>query len=62
MACYLLESSSTIKPKVGSFKSVNGVKPIAGLTETDDHTRQRRVLNPTFSENALKEQEFILQK
>lgn len=49
------------KPELGSFKSVNGVRPIAGLTNTDDHTRQRRILSPAFSDRALKGQEYILQ-
>ena len=42
------------KPEVGSFKSANGVKLIAGLTNTDDHTRQRQILNPTFSDRAVR--------
>ena len=49
------------KPELGSLKSINGVRPIGGLINIEDHTRQRRILNPAFSDRALREQEYILQ-
>ena len=48
------------KPELGAFKPANGVRPIVGLTNTNDHTRVRRILSPAFSDRALKEQEYIL--
>ena len=49
-------------PKVdkGIFKSHNGVPNLALNTDTEAHTRQRRVLSHGFSERALREQEDIL--
>ena len=48
------------KPEKGSVISANGVRPIATITHTPDHTRQRRILSHAFSERALKEQQYIL--
>ncbi|KAL8687092.1 MAG: hypothetical protein Q9224_005255 [Gallowayella concinna] len=49
-------------PKVekGVFQSYNGVPVLTAETVTKEHTRQRRILNPAFSERALREQEDIL--
>lgn len=50
------------KPKLGELKLPNGVAPIASITKTEDHTRQRRILSHAFSERAVREQEYLLQK
>ncbi|KAL9126791.1 MAG: hypothetical protein Q9217_004218 [Psora testacea] len=48
------------KPEIGTTISPNGIRPIAAITHTPDHTRQRRILSHAFSDRALKEQEYIL--
>ncbi|KAI4177418.1 MAG: hypothetical protein LQ343_000399 [Gyalolechia ehrenbergii] len=51
-------------PKVdkGVYKSYNGAPVVATVTNTEVHTRQRRILGNAFSERALREQEDILQR
>ncbi|KAL8921895.1 MAG: hypothetical protein Q9208_005499 [Pyrenodesmia sp. 3 TL-2023] len=51
-------------PKVskGVFQSYNGVPVLATQTVTEEHTRQRRILSPAFSERAVRQQEGILKQ
>lgn len=51
-------------PKVskGVFQSYNGVPVLATHTVTEEHTRQRRILSPAFSERAVRQQEGILKQ
>lgn len=51
-------------PKVskGIVKSYNGAHVIGTLTDTAEHTRQRRILGNAFSERALREQDDILHR
>lgn len=51
-------------PKVskGVFQSYNGVPNLATQTVTEEHTRQRRILSPAFSERALRQQEGIVKQ
>lgn len=49
------------KPSIGIYRPVNGVSSFANTNNTEDHNRIRKVLNPAFSERALKAQEYILQ-
>ena len=50
------------KPRVGTISWPNGVPPLPNLTNSDDHTRQKRIVNHAFSDKALKGQEYILDK
>lgn len=47
------------KALVSMGRSVNGVLPII-VAHVDDHTRQRKIVSPAFSDRALREQEYIL--
>ena len=47
------------KALVSMGRSINGVLPII-VAHVDDHTRQRKIISPAFSEKALREQEYIL--
>ena len=49
------------KPAVGVLPSANDVPSFGQTNNTADHNRMRKVLNPAFSERALKAQEYILQ-
>ncbi|KAL8806382.1 MAG: hypothetical protein Q9200_005062, partial [Gallowayella weberi] len=46
--------------KKGLLQSYNGLPVLTTQTVTEEHTRQRRILSPAFSERALREQEDIL--
>lgn len=48
------------KPDVGTISWPNGVHPLPLIVNTEDHTRQRRILNHAFSDRALREQEYLL--
>ncbi len=50
------------KPDVGTIAWPNGVRPLPTVIKAEDHTRQKRILNHAFSERALKEQEYLLDK
>ena len=50
------------KPEKGTLVSPNGVRPLPTITNIDDHNRQRRILSHAFSDRALREQEYLLQK
>lgn len=49
------------KSEIASVVHPSGVRPLATIVKTEDHTRQRKILSHAFSERALKEQESILQ-
>ena len=49
------------KSEIAQLVHPNGVRPVATIVKTEDHTRQRKILSHAFSERALKEQEGILQ-
>ncbi|KAL8886285.1 MAG: hypothetical protein Q9215_005980 [Flavoplaca cf. flavocitrina] len=48
------------KTKKGIIQSMNGAPVIVTQTITEEHSRQRRILSPAFSERAVREQEDIL--
>lgn len=50
------------RPVAGPIAFPNGVLPLPTIVGTENHTRQKRILNHGFSDRALKEQEHILQK
>ena len=50
------------KPTFGVLKTPDGVPSIATVPDPEIHGRQRKVLAHAFSEHALREQEYILQK
>ncbi|KAL8670590.1 MAG: hypothetical protein Q9168_004883 [Polycauliona sp. 1 TL-2023] len=50
------------KVKKGVFQSYNGSPAVAGTTDTEAHTRQRRIMSHAFSERALRNQEGILKQ
>ncbi|MCJ1378123.1 hypothetical protein MMC17_001219 [Xylographa soralifera] len=45
-----------------TIKWPNGVPPLPTIVNTEDHTRQRRIVGHAFSDRALREQECLLQK
>ena len=48
------------KTSKGTVGSYNGTKALATETDTEVHTRQRRILSHAFSDRALRQQEDIL--
>ena len=50
------------KPTTGTLQTPSGVPSIVTIPDPQTHGRQRKILNPAFSEHALREQEYILQK
>ena len=50
------------KVEAGTIRWPNGVQPLPIIVKTEDHTRQRRILDYAFTGKALKEQESLLQK
>lgn len=49
------------KPSLGIWRPINDVNSFATTNNADDHNRIRKILNPAFSDRALKAQEYILQ-
>ena len=50
------------KPTIGVLKSPDGVPSINTVPDAENHGRQRKILGHAFSEHALREQEYLLQK
>ena len=50
------------KPTIGVLQTPDRVPSVAQVPDPEIHGRQRKILNPAFSEHALREQEYILQK
>ena len=50
------------KPTIGVLQTPDSVPSIAQVPDPEIHGIQRKILNPAFSEHALREQEYILQK
>ena len=50
------------KPLIGQLPTPSGVPSITTIPDPQNHGRQRKILGPAFSEHALREQEYILQK
>ena len=50
------------KVGTGTIRFPNGVQPLPTIVNTEDHTRQRRILEYAFTGKALEEQESLLQK
>ena len=50
------------KPTIGVLQTPDGVPSIATVPDPQTHGRQRKILGPAFSDHALREQEYILQK
>lgn len=50
------------KPIFGVLESPNGHHPIVTIPDPELHGKQRKILSPAFSERALREQEYILQR
>ncbi|KAI4270641.1 MAG: hypothetical protein LQ337_006560, partial [Flavoplaca oasis] len=48
------------KTKKGMIQTINRAPVIVTQTITEEHSRQRRILSPAFSERAVREQEDIL--
>ena len=50
------------KPTIGVLQTPDGVPTIGTVPDPETHGRQRKILSPAFSEHALRNQEYILQK
>ena len=50
------------KPIIGVVQTPDGVPSIATVPDPETHDRQRKILGHAFSDRALREQEYILQK
>ena len=50
------------KPTFGVLETPNGVPSIGTIPDPETHGRQRKILSHAFSDRALREQEYILQK
>ena len=50
------------KPTFGQIESPNGVYTMATVPDLESHQRQRKIVSHAFSERALKEQEYIIQR
>lgn len=50
------------KPVLGNLQTPSGVPGITTIPDSQNHGRQRKILVPAFSDYAVREQEYILQK
>lgn len=50
------------KPTFGMLETPNGVWTMATVPDPENHQRQRKIVSHAFSERALKEQEYIIQR
>lgn len=50
------------KPTFGVLETPNGVPSIVTIPDPDTHGRQRKIIGHAFSDRALREQEYILQR